>query len=249
MAKATHASDATAAHRRRISGMTRPLMNGVPPSASVSRSTVLAWAVVAAFTSGAEAAASSGSGKRWLNSRVTASGSSPMPSAYARMKARRKMAGGHLETSARSRRDHPNDAVAFRKYVELTGRVGRDVGVGPAFAGHEREARQARLLAAARVVGALDDREHRVVDLSLPPDLHLVHRRHRARIAVVGGEHLLEVGVPDVARRDVGEDVLVAKRGNHAAAIDEAGADGVAAARFGRILDDGVRRHARAGGY
>src|SRR5438874_1171791 len=47
MAKATHASDATAAHRRRISGMTRPLMNGVPPSASVSRSTVLAWAVVA----------------------------------------------------------------------------------------------------------------------------------------------------------------------------------------------------------
>ena len=229
MAKATHASDATAAHRRRISGMTRPLMNGVPPSASVSRSTVLAWAVVAAFTSGAEAAASSGSGKRWLNSRVTASGSSPMPSAYARMKARRKMPDGHLETSSRSSpsnnatlifvlaeiddramcrrsrsrrrrlpkrssvigmsgfatvkisrytprmqpdrirvtrvyeqllsaegrcngcscddcrkaacgkrspwtRDHPNDAVAFRKYVELTGRVGRDVGVGTAFA-------------------------------------------------------------------------------------------------------------------
>ena len=102
------------------------------------------------------------------------------------------------------------------------------------------------------MVRRFDDREHRVVDLLagvrrivriVPEELHFVNGSQRARLPIVGGEHVFVVGVPDAAGRQIGEDVLSSKRRHRLAVVDEPAADRVAATRTVAVLDDRIRRH------
>ena len=69
-----------------------------------------------------------------------------------------------------------------------------------------------------------------------------MQRRHRRRVRVVGGEHLLEIGEPDPAGGDVAEHVLADQRRQQPPAVDEPATDRVAAVRRVLVLHDRVRR-------
>ena len=69
--------------------------------------------------------------------------------------------------------------------------------------------------------------------------------RQRVGFTIVGGQHVLVVGVPDAAGRDVGKDILAPENGNGFSVVDETAADGVSASGDMSIFDDGIGRHDR----
>src|SRR5207248_3332592 len=107
--------------------------------------------------------------------------------------------------------DHfANDAVALAVEIQLAGGVDREPHVGAAAEHELGTTGQARALAAALVIRRFDDGKHRVVRLPVPAHLDLVNPRRRRRLAVVGRQHVLVVGVPDAAGGEIGEYVLAA---------------------------------------
>ena len=70
-----------------------------------------------------------------------------------------------------------------------------------------------------------------------------MNARQRRRFPIVGGEHVLVVGPPDAARREIREDVFAAQQRNGLAVVDEPASDRIAAGRIVRVLNDRIGWH------
>src|SRR5262245_15019430 len=75
--------------------------------------------------------------------------------------------------------DRSDDAIGFRQDEQLARGIDGQLRVGAAVARDERPAGQMSRLAAAVVIRALGNREHRVVRRAIPANRDFVHRRQR----------------------------------------------------------------------
>src|SRR4051794_33011159 len=91
------------------------------------------------------------------------------------------------------------------------------------------------------MVSNLCDRRHRAVLLLITDDPHFMHSGHRARITIIGSQHLVIVHVPDAPGGDIPKNILT-PQSRDLPAIDKAAGDSVSRALHVAVLDHGVAR-------